>query len=54
MSKILNTQNAEITTVVVAVETLTISGKQVTLSVFRQLYEGRLYIGTDRTPEGAS
>lgn len=39
MSKILTTQNAQITTVIVAVETITISGKQVTLSVFRQLRE---------------
>ncbi|TMR95586.1 hypothetical protein [Nonomuraea basaltis] len=39
MSKILNTQNAEITTVTVEVKTITISRKQVTLSVFRQLRE---------------
>lgn len=54
MSKILNTQNAEITTVVVAVETITISGKQVTQSVFKQLYEGRLFTGTQQqgTPWG--
>lgn len=37
MTKILTTQNAQITTAAVEVKTLTISGKQVTLSVFRQL-----------------
>lgn len=37
MTKVLTTQNAQITTVAVEVKTLTISGKQVTLSVFRQL-----------------
>lgn len=37
MSKILTTHNAQITTAAVEVKTLTISGKQVTLSVFRQL-----------------
>ncbi|WP_326826444.1 hypothetical protein [Streptosporangium sp. NBC_01756] len=42
MTKILTTQNAQITTAIVAVETLTISGKQVTQSVFRQLLEERL------------
>ncbi|MFD8559122.1 hypothetical protein ACFV1N_17715 [Streptosporangium canum] len=39
MTKILTTQNAQITTAAVEVKTLTISGKQVTLSVFRQLRE---------------
>ena len=39
MTKILNTQNAQITTATVQVQTLTISGKQVTLSVFRQVRE---------------
>jgi hypothetical protein len=37
--KQLTTQNASITTVAVEVKALTISGKQVTLSVFRQLQE---------------
>lgn len=37
VTKILTTQNAQITTAAVEVKTLTISGKQVTLSVFRQL-----------------
>ncbi|MEU4410702.1 hypothetical protein AB0F88_39880 [Streptosporangium sp. NPDC023963] len=39
MTKILTTHNAEITTATVQVKTLTISGKQVTQSVFRQLFE---------------
>lgn len=39
MPKQLTTQNASITTVAVEVKALTISGKQVTLSVFRQLPE---------------
>ncbi|MEU0035509.1 hypothetical protein [Streptomyces sp. NPDC006333] len=39
MPKQLTTQNASITTVAVEVQALTISGKQVTLSVFRQLQE---------------
>lgn len=42
MTRILNTQNAQITTATVQVQTLTISGKQVTLSVFRQLREHTL------------
>lgn len=39
MTKVLTTQNAQITTASVEVKTLTISGKQVTQSVFRQLRE---------------
>ncbi|MFJ6293230.1 hypothetical protein ACIQJX_07700 [Streptomyces griseoviridis] len=39
MTKQLTTQNATITTAAVEVKTLTISGKQVTLAVFRQLRE---------------
>jgi hypothetical protein len=39
MTKQLTTQNATITTAAVQVKTLTISGKQVTLAVFRQLRE---------------
>ncbi|MBT2425222.1 hypothetical protein J7F02_05860 [Streptomyces sp. ISL-112] len=39
MTKQLTTQNATITTAAVEVKTLTISGKQVTLAVFRQLQE---------------
>lgn len=39
MTKVLTTQNAQITTATVEVKTLTISGKQVTLAVFRQLRE---------------
>lgn len=42
MPKQLTTQNATITTVAVEVRALTISGKQVTQSVFRQLEEARL------------
>lgn len=38
----MTTQNATITTAAVEVKTLTISGKQVTLAVFRQLREARL------------
>lgn len=54
MSKILSTQNAQITTAVVTVETITITGRQVTQSVFKQLYEERLYIRAQRqgTPWG--
>ncbi len=47
MTKILTTQNARITTAAVEVKTLTISGKQVTQSVFKQLYEQRLFIGPE-------
>lgn len=48
MPKQLTTQNATITTAAVQVKTLTISGKQVTLAVFRQLREEPLiaYDGT--------
>lgn len=42
MTKQLTTQNATITTAAVEVKTLTISGKQVTLAVFRQLRETAL------------
>lgn len=49
--KQLTTQNATITTAAVEVKTLTISGKQVTLAVFRQLREERL-IAEDGTLNG--
>lgn len=52
MTKILTTQNAQITTAAVEVKTLTISGKQVTLSVFRQLREERL-MNPDASLNGA-
>lgn len=42
MTRPLTVHNAQITTAAVEVKTLTISGKQVTLSVFRQLQETRL------------
>lgn len=42
MTKRLTTQNATITTAAVEMKTLTISGKQVTLAVFRQLLESPL------------
>lgn len=45
MTKQLTTQNATITTAAVEVKTLTISGKQVTLAVFRQLREEALLDG---------
>ncbi|MFD0422424.1 hypothetical protein [Streptomyces parvus] len=51
MAKQLTTQNATITTATVEVKTLTISGKQVTLAVFRQLKEERL-IAEDGTLNG--
>ncbi|MDV9170941.1 hypothetical protein R6V09_12445 [Streptomyces sp. W16] len=51
MSKQLTTQNASITTVAVEVQALTISGKQVTLSVFRQLQEEKL-VAHDGTLNG--
>jgi hypothetical protein len=51
MTKILTTQNAQITTAAVEVKTLTISGKQVTLSVFRQLREKPL-LADDLTLNG--
>ncbi|MFI6879857.1 hypothetical protein ACIBL6_41090 [Streptomyces sp. NPDC050400] len=51
MTKQLTTQNAMITTASVEVQTLTISGKQVTLAVFRQLQEEPL-IADDGTLNG--
>lgn len=42
MAKILNTQNAQITTVSVEIKSLTVSSKQVTQSVFRQLLTEQL------------
>lgn len=51
MTKQLTTQNATITTATVEVKTLTISGKQVTLAVFRQLREEPL-IADDGTLNG--
>jgi hypothetical protein len=51
MTKQLTTQNATITTAAVEVKTLTISGKQVTLAVFRQLIEEPL-IAEDGTLNG--
>ncbi|MFC8724310.1 hypothetical protein [Streptomyces bacillaris] len=51
MTKQLTTQNATITTAAVEVKTLTISGKQVTLAVFRQLQEEPL-IAEDGTLNG--
>ncbi|WP_436785780.1 hypothetical protein [Yinghuangia sp. YIM S10712] len=51
MTKQLTTQNATITTAAVEVKSLTITGKQVTLAVFRQLREARL-IAPDGTLNG--
>ncbi|MFD8945259.1 hypothetical protein ACFV00_25175 [Streptomyces californicus] len=51
MTRQLTTQNATITTAAVEVKTLTISGKQVTLAVFRQLQEEPL-IAQDGTLNG--
>lgn len=51
MTKVLTTHNAQITTAAVEVKTLTISGKQVTLSVFRQLLPEDL-ISTEGTFRG--
>ncbi|MFI6123243.1 hypothetical protein ACIBCU_26280 [Streptomyces sp. NPDC051064] len=51
MTRQLTTQNATITTAAVEVKTLTISGKQVTLAVFRQLREEPL-VATDGTLNG--
>ncbi|MFI5739142.1 hypothetical protein ACIA9I_12305 [Streptomyces anulatus] len=51
MTRQLTTQNATITTAAVEVKTLTISGKQVTLAVFRQLQEEPL-IAWDGTLKG--
>ncbi|MCW2899693.1 MAG: hypothetical protein JWO67_1958 [Streptosporangiaceae bacterium] len=53
MPKQLTTQNATITTAAVEVKTLTISGKQVTLAVFRQLPEHPL-IAEDGTLNGVT
>lgn len=52
MPKQLTTLNATITTAAVEVKTLTISGKQVTLAVFRQLLEEPLLHPLDATIEG--
>lgn len=52
MSKILTTRNAQITTVAVEIKSLTVSSKQVTQSVFRQLIEEPL-IREDGTLAGA-
>lgn len=51
MTRQLTTQNATITTAAVEVKTLTISGKQVTLAVFRQLKEEPI-IAEDGTLHG--
>lgn len=51
MAKQLTTQNATITTAAVELKTLTVSGKQVTLAVFRQLREEPL-IADDGTLNG--
>jgi hypothetical protein len=51
LPKQLTTQNATLTTVAVEVKALTISGKQVTLSVFRQLQEEPL-VAKDGTLNG--
>ena len=51
MSKQLTVHTAEITTAVVEIKTLTITGKQVTLAVFRQLEEAPL-IAADGTLNG--
>lgn len=52
MAKILTTRNAEITTVAVEVKALTISGKQVTLAVFRQIQEKQIIAWRDYTLNG--
>jgi hypothetical protein len=39
----LTPQTAQITTASVEIKTLTVSGKQVTMAVFRQLYQEPLY-----------
>lgn len=51
MTKALTVHNAEIKTATVEIQTLTISGKQVTLAVFRQLREAPL-IDRDGTFNG--
>ena len=48
MSPPLNVQNAQVSTVKVEIKTLTISGKQVTLAVFRQLIEEQLIMEDGR------
>ncbi|MFC4034571.1 hypothetical protein ACFO3J_24285 [Streptomyces polygonati] len=52
MTKQLTTQNATITTASVEVKTLTISGKQVTLAVFRQLREENVLHPLNATVDG--
>lgn len=52
MTKQLTTQNATITTATVQMNTLTVSGKQVTLAVFRQLRE-QAVIAEDGSINGA-
>lgn len=52
MPKQLTTQNASITTATVEVKTLTVSGKQVTLAVFRQLIEEALLHPLNATVAG--
>ncbi|WP_411088342.1 hypothetical protein [Streptomyces sp. 061-3] len=52
MTKQLTTQNATITTAAVEVKTLTISGKQVTLAVFRQLEDKTILNPLDATLVG--
>lgn len=52
MTKQLTTQNATITTAAVEVKTLTISGKQVTLAVFRQLEDETILKPLDATLVG--
>ena len=47
----LTVHNAAIHTATVEIKTLTISGKQVTLAVFRQLREEKLF-NNDGTPKG--
>lgn len=51
MTRPLTVHNAQITTAAVEVKTLTISGKQVTLAVFRQLQEAEL-VAPDATLNG--
>lgn len=43
MGKPLTVQNAELVTATVELKTLSVSGKQVTLSVFRQIPDGQLF-----------
>jgi hypothetical protein len=51
-AKILTLQNAEINTVAISIRTLQIEGKQVTLSVFRQLIEEEIVTGNPPTLRG--